>query len=171
MVLRTAARFLEEGTSLVLSVLGALSAAGLVAMMLLTVVDALGRRLFSFPIYGSYEGVNFLLSFVFFFSLCYCTARKGHFSVDVATSRFSPRVRLSIVTIMYLVSTLISWLIAWQLVVLAMSLKANNLTGVSLTFFPMYIFALTGAFCLLMMGWGFLVQFTSLLVKATERNG
>ncbi|MBA7656053.1 hypothetical protein ES703_63966 [subsurface metagenome] len=171
MVSRTAARFLEEYTSQVLNVLGAFSGVGLAAMMMLTVVDALGRRFFSFPIYGSYEGVNFLLSFVFFFSLCYCTARKGHFAIDIATSRFSPRVRLPIVTIMRLVSAVISWLIAWQLVVVAMSLKAHNLTGTSLTFFPVYILALMGAFCLLMMGWGFFVQFINLLLKATERNG
>ena len=168
---RTVARLSEERTSLVLSVLGAFSAAGLTAMVMLTAVDALGRRFFSFPIYGSYEGVNFLLSFTFFFSLCYCTAKRGHFAIDILTSRFSPRVRQYIVTTMNLVSALISWLLTWQLVVLAMSLKANNLTGTSLTFFPVYILALMGAFCSIMMGWGFLVQFINLLVKAIGRNG
>jgi TRAP-type C4-dicarboxylate transport system permease small subunit len=170
MMKRDAARLLEERTSSVLNVLGVFSAVGLVAMMLLTVVDAFGRRLFSFPIHGSYEGVNLLLSLVFFFSLCYCTARKAHFVIDVATSRLKTRTRLSIVTVMYLVSALISWLMAWQLVVLALSLKASNLTGISLTFFPFYIIALMGAFCSVMMGWGFLVQFINLLIKATGRN-
>jgi TRAP-type C4-dicarboxylate transport system permease small subunit len=168
--IRTAARFLEEHTSSLFNVLGAFSGVGLIAMMLITVVDATGRRFFSFTIYGSYEGVSFLLSGVFFFSLCYCTAKKGHFSIDVATSRFSPRTRLSIVTVMYLASALVCWLLASQLVVLAMKLRAANLTGAQLTFVPIYILVLVGAFCLIMTGWGFFVQFIGLLVKTIKRN-
>lgn len=169
--IRAAARFLEQRTSLVLSVLGAFSAAGLVAMMLLTVGDAIGRRFFLSPIYGSYEAVSFLLSLTFFFSLCYCTARKGHFAIDVATSHLPPRVRLYIVIIMYLLSALVLWLLASQLVVLAMKIKATNLTGAQFTFLPVYTLVLVGAFCAVMTGWGFLVQFINLLVKSTERDG
>jgi TRAP-type C4-dicarboxylate transport system permease small subunit len=166
----TAARVLEERTSSLLSFLGAFSAAGMVAMVLLTVGDAIGRRFFLSPIYGSYEGVGFLLSIAFFFSLCYCTARKGHFAIDVATSRFPPRVRQYIVTIMYLISAIVLWLLASQLVVLALKVKATNLTGAQFTFLPVYIFVLVGAFCAVMTGWGFLVQFISGLVKAIERT-
>ena len=168
--IRTAARVLEERTSWLLSVLGAFSVAGLVAMMLLTVGDAIGRRFFLSPVYGSYEAVSFMLSLAFFFSLCYCTARKGHFAVDIVTSRFSPRVRLYLVTIMHLVSALLLWLLASQLVVIAIKLKATNLTGAQFTFFPVYILVFIGAFCSVMTGWGFLVQFMNLLVKAIERN-
>jgi len=167
--IRTAARVLEERTSSLLSFLGAFSAAGMVAMVLLTVGDAIGRR-FSFPIYGSYEGVGFLLSIAFFFSLCYCTARKGHFAIDVATSHFPPRVRQHIFTIMYLISAIVLWLLASQLVVLALKVKDTNLTGAQFTFLPVYIFVLIGAFCSVMTGWGFLVQFISSLVKAIERT-
>ena len=88
-----AARLLEERTSILFSVLGALSGVGLIAMMMITVLDAIGRRFFEFTIYGAYEGGSFLLSGVFFFSLCYCTAKRGHFSIDVVTSRFSQRIR------------------------------------------------------------------------------
>ena len=169
--IRTAVRFLEESTSLLFNVLGAFSAVGLIAMMMITVLDATGRRFFAFPIYGAYEGGSFLLSGVFFFSLCYCTAKKGHFAIDVMTSRFPPRVRLFIVTIMYVVSALISWLLGSQLVVLAMKLKGANLTGAHLTFVPIYMLVLVGAFCLIATGWGFFMQFIGLLVKAIEGNG
>jgi TRAP-type C4-dicarboxylate transport system permease small subunit len=169
--IRTAARFLEERTSLLFNVLGAFSSVGLIAMMMITVLDATGRRFFSFPIYGSYEGVSFLLSGVFFFSLCYCTAKKGHFAIDVVTSRFSPKIRLFIVTVMHIVSALITWLVGSQLVVLAMKLKGANLTGAQLTFVPIYILVLVGAFCLIVTGWGFFVQFIGLLARAMEGNG
>ena len=169
--IRTATRFLEERTSLLFSVLGALSGVGLIAMMMITVLDATGRRFFSFTIYGAYEGGSFLLSGVFFFSLCYCTAKRGHFSIDVVTSRFSPRIRLFLLTIMNLVSSLMCWILASQLVVLAMKLKTANLTGAQLTFVPIYILVLVGAFCLIVTGWGFFMQFMGFLVKAIEGNG
>ena len=168
--IRTAARFLEERTSFLFSALGAISAAGLIAMMLITVADATGRRLFSFPIYGSYESVTLLLSVVFFSSLSYCTIKRGHFAIDIATSRISPRVRLYIVTIMYFVSALVCWLLASQLVVLSLKLKATHLTGAQFGFLPVYPFGLFGAFCSAIVGWVFLVQFINFLVKAIEGN-
>ena len=168
--IRTAARFLEERTSFLFSALGAISAAGLIAMIMITVADATGRRLFSLPIYGSYESVTLLLSVVFFSSLSYCTIKRGHFAIDVMTSRFPPRVRLYMVTIMYLVSALLSWLLASQLVVLSLKLKAAHLTGTQFTFLPVYPFGLFGALCLIVVGWAFLVQFINFLVKAIEGN-
>jgi len=168
--IRTAARILEERTSFLFSALGAVSAAGLVAMILITVADATGRRFFSSPIYGSYESVTLLLSVVFFSSFSYCTIKKGHFAVDVATSHFPPRVRLYMVTVMYLVSGLLSWLLASQLVVLSLKLKASHLTGTQFTFLSVYPFGLFGALCLIVVGWVFLVQFLNLLVKAIEGN-
>jgi TRAP-type C4-dicarboxylate transport system permease small subunit len=166
-----AARLLEVRTSSVLHVLGIFSTIGLIAMMMITVVDATARRFFSFTIYGGYEAVSFLLSGVFFFSLCYCTSKNAHFAIDVVTSCFSPRVRRTMITVGSLVSGLTCWLLSSQLVVLAMKLKGNNLTGAQLTFVPLYIFSLVGAFCLLMTGWGFFVKSISLLAKSIEGNG
>jgi TRAP-type C4-dicarboxylate transport system permease small subunit len=166
--IRAAARRLDERTTSILSVFGVLSGVALIMMMLLTVADAIGRRLPSpHPIYGSYEGVNFLLCLVFFFALCYCTARKGHFTIDVATKRFPPRAHQITVIIMYLISVLICWLLAAELVVLAITLKDTGITGIDLKFLPTYPFPLLGAICVALMGWGFLVQFLNLLLKTT----
>ena len=137
---------------------------------MITVLDAIGRRFFAFTIYGAYEGGSFLLSSVFFFSLCYCTAKRGHFSIDVVTSRFPQKIRHVINTIMDLISWLICWILSYQLVILAMKLKASNLTGAQLTFVPIYILVLVGAFCLLMTGWGFFLQTVGSLAKALDRN-
>jgi len=168
---KTAARFLEERASLPFSVLGAFSAAGLVAMVLVTVGDAIGRRFFSSPIYGSYEITTLLLSLVFFSSLSYCTIRKGHFAIDVVTSRLPPRVHLYMVTIMYLVSALVCWLLASQLVVLALKLKATHSAGIQFDFLPIYPFGLFGALCLVVAGWVFFVQFINFLAKVSNKNG
>ena len=169
--IRNTADLLEKYTTSFFRVLGIFSAIGLIGMMMITVVDATGRRFFSFTIYGGYEGVSFILSGVFFFSLCYCTAKKAHFSIDVVTSRFSPRVRVWNITVMNFVSSMMCWILASQLIALAMKLKANNLTGAQLNFVPVYMLALMGAFCLFMTGWGFFVQFLSRLARAIEGNG
>jgi TRAP-type C4-dicarboxylate transport system permease small subunit len=158
----------EKYTASFFHLLGVFSAIGLIAMMIITVVDATGRRFFSFPIYGAYEGVSFILCGVFFFSLCYTTGKRGHFSIDVMTSLLPPRIRLHIITILGLISSLICWILASQLVVLAMKLKANNLTGAQLTFVPIFVLVFVGAFCLFMTGWGFFMQFINMLVKAIE---
>lgn len=170
-LIRNTAYILQKYTASFFRVLGAFSAIGLIAMMMITVVDATGRRFFSFTIYGGYEGVSFILSGVFFFSLCYCTAKKGHFAIDVMTSRFSHRVRAWIITIMDLVSSIMCWVLASQLVAFAMKLKANNLTGAQLTFVPIYMLALVGAFCLFMTGWGFFVQFMIQFTRAMKGKG
>ncbi|MFP4642328.1 MAG: TRAP transporter small permease [Dehalococcoidia bacterium] len=140
-------------------------------MMMITVVDAIGRKFFSFPVPGSYETGTFLLSIVFFFSLAYCTVMRGHFVIDIVTSRLSPHARLPIVTMMYLLSALVSWVVAFQLVVLAIDLKADHVTGTQLTFLPVYPFALAGTLCLIITGLWFLVQSAMFLVKTIERNG
>ncbi|MFC1862649.1 TRAP transporter small permease [Thermodesulfobacteriota bacterium] len=168
--IKSATELLEKYTASFSHLLGVFSAIGLIAMMIITVVDATGRRFFSFTIYGGYEGVSFILCGVFFFSLCYTTAKRGHFSIDVMMFLLPPRVRLYIITIMNLVSVIMCWILASQLVVLSMKLKANNLTGAQLTFVPIYILALVGAFCLLMTGWGFFVQFINVMVRAIEGN-
>lgn len=168
--LTTAARILEQRIPRLFNWLGTISGIALVIMMLLTVVDAIGRRLFNSPIYGSYEGVRFLLSLVFFFALCYCTAKKGHFVIDAVTMRLPQRVRYCLVTITYFISTLVSWLLAWQLVVLAMKLQATHITGTEWIFLAFWPFALVGAFCFLMVGIGFLAQFLSFLISAIENK-
>jgi TRAP-type C4-dicarboxylate transport system permease small subunit len=169
--MRTVARLLEERTSFLSSVLWAFAGVGLVAMVLITVSDAFGRRFFSSPIYGAYESVTWLLSVVIFASLGYCTVKRGHFAIDVVTSHFSPRARLYTVTIMYLLSGLISWLMAWRLVVYSMSLMDKKLTGTEFTSLPLYPFGFFGAVCMVIVGWAFLVQFLGFLAELTDRNG
>jgi TRAP-type C4-dicarboxylate transport system permease small subunit len=169
--MRTVARLLEERTSFLSSVLWVISGVGMVAMVLITVADAFGRRFFSSPIFGSYESVTWLLSVVIFSSLAYCTLKKGHFTIDVATSHFPPRARLYTITIMYLLSGMISWVVAWRLVIFSMALMKRNLTGTEFTSLPIYPFGFFGAVCFVIVGFAFLVQFLGFLAETTSGNG
>jgi TRAP-type C4-dicarboxylate transport system permease small subunit len=60
-----------------------LASAFLAAMMLLTVADVLGRSLFARPIHGTYELIELLLTYTFFFALPAVFLRDGHVLVDV----------------------------------------------------------------------------------------
>lgn len=166
--LRNCANHLDVRTSAVFAKIGVVGAVCLLAMMVIVVLDALGKRFFSLPIHGSYEIGTFLLIIVFFTSLAYCTMLKGHFVINVITSHLRKRARFWLATLVYFISALLCWLLTSQLVVLSMKIRATNLTGAQLTFVPIFIFILLGAFCMAIAGWGFLLQFMNYLGKAIE---
>jgi TRAP-type C4-dicarboxylate transport system permease small subunit len=150
------------------SIFGVIGAVAIVAMMLIIVVDALGRRFLSLPVYGSYELTIFLLIIVFFSSFTYCTILKGHFLIDIVTSHFPKRARSYIVAIMYIISAAVCFLLTSQLAVYAIKVEASNLTGAQFNSIPMYIFVLFGVICTAIAGWGFLLQFVAYIIKAVE---
>lgn len=139
------------------TVLAAFTGVALVAMVLVTVVDAVGRK-FSLPLPGSYETGTFLLSILFFCSLAYCSLVKGHFVIDIVTNRLSAKTRMPIATALFVLSAIASWMVAFQLVRLAIDLYKDKVTGTELTNIPVYPFAIVGAFCLVVTGAGFLIQ-------------
>lgn len=168
--IRTAARFLETKGFTLLRLFGAMGGVLLLAMMMVVVVDAIGRRFFGQPIQGTYEAVSFLLVLLVFLAMGYCGAKKGHFVINLVTSHLQLKVRLIIVTITYFVSAVLCWGLGRQLVVFALHQKAVHATGREFTFVPVYPFILVAAFCSLVLGCVFLVQTMYFLREATERR-
>ena len=167
--IRNAANFLKKKRISWLHVFGAIGGVVLVGMMMVTVADAIGRK-FGHPVYGSYEVVSFLLALLFFVTIVYTGIKKRHFVIDIVTTRFPSRVRLSLIIVMYLVSALLSWLLGWRLVIYGFGQKASNATGMEFTFLPTYPFIWVAALCSVVLGWVFLVQAISFLGKATEKE-
>ena len=62
-------------------------------MMLLIVIDVVGRYLFSRPLLGGVEISRVMLAWILFGSLAYSLSQDAHIRVTVLTRRFSPRVR------------------------------------------------------------------------------
>ncbi len=50
-------------------------------MMLLTVADVIGRYFFNFPIAGTFELTEVMLSLLVFFSIAYTQIHKGHIAL------------------------------------------------------------------------------------------
>jgi TRAP-type C4-dicarboxylate transport system permease small subunit len=159
---------LDSGSTRALGKIGAVGAAAIVAMMIIIVFDALGRRFLDLPIFGSYELTIFLLIIVFFASLAYCTIYKGHFVIDIVTSRLPGKARNYLNAVMYLISTAVCFLLSSQLMVYALKVKATNLTGTQFVTTPMYVFVLFGFLCTLITGWAFLLQTVAYFIKAVE---
>lgn len=57
-------------------------------MMLVTLIDVLGRYLFSSPLNGAYELTELMLAAVIFLGLPLITAEGGHIAVDLLDSLF-----------------------------------------------------------------------------------
>lgn len=92
-----------------------ISAFFLCLMMLLTVLDVIGRYLFNMPVAGSTELTELLLSAVIFTGLPAATLDRDHVTVDFVTERLKgtvERIRLPVIALM---SAAIMGLVAWRL--------------------------------------------------------
>lgn len=114
--------------------------AAVVAMLLLLVVDVLGRKLWK-PIYGTYDYVSFINAILVAFSIPYCALKRGHTHVEAVVERFPERVQGIIGGITGILGLGIFSLVTWQCVVLAIDMR--RLGEVSMTsllpFYP-YIY-------------------------------
>ena len=83
-------------------------------MMLLTVMDVLGRYLFNKPVQGTFELTEIMLATIVFCSLAFCQFSKGHISVDIVVKNFSQKKQKAIQILNYIVTIIVLGLIAWM---------------------------------------------------------
>ena len=125
------------------------SAALLFAMMILTFVDVVGRYVFTAPVFGAAEMIQFLLAMTIFAGLALVNASDDHISVDLfdrPLSRFLPRVRPVLIQLFSLIAMII---IAYQLTEFAIEAQQNDRITVVLEW-PLAVvaFAIAGLSCL-----------------------
>lgn len=95
--------------------LSGFSAVAMFTMMALTLVDVLGRYLFSAPVTGAYELTELLLAAVIFLGLPLVTADDSHIAVDILDSALSDRVRAVQAWLIALVNIAAFGIFAWIL--------------------------------------------------------
>lgn len=168
-MLDKAAKWVERLTSPLIGIVHKVGLAILLLMMFLTVGDVVGRHFFKSPISGTYELTNFMLALVVFFAIAYTQVRKGHISIDVIVSRFSPRAQAIIDSITYFFSLGLFSLVTWQSAVHAIRLfEGHNVSGVlSWPVYPFVIAVAVGSllFCLVL-----LVNLLRSLAKAVKHE-
>ncbi|MCC6947253.1 MAG: TRAP transporter small permease [Bradyrhizobiaceae bacterium] len=101
------------------TVLGAVAAAILFAMMAVTAIDVFGRYLFNSPLQGSYELTQLLMVSLLFAALPSVTRRGEHITVGLFENVFTGWGRAARDGIIAIVVAVCSAYLAWRIYVLA----------------------------------------------------
>ncbi|MGH1479841.1 MAG: TRAP transporter small permease [Geminicoccales bacterium] len=143
------------------------SALLLLLMMILTFVDVVGRYVFTAPVFGAAEMIQFLLAMTIFAGLALVNASDDHISVDLfdhSLSRLLPRLRPLLIQLFSLIAMII---IAYQLTEFAIEAQQNNRITVVLEWpLAAVAFAIAGLSCL-----SLLAQILGLLSRAPADTG
>jgi TRAP-type C4-dicarboxylate transport system permease small subunit len=115
------------------------SYAGVVAIMLLNVVDVLLTKLFAKPISGAYEITECLLLCTVIASFAYAQSKKAHINMTILIRVFPKTLRFLIFGLMGLLSTGTAAAVGYAAVLQALSAMDKG-TVTSVLMIPMYPF-------------------------------
>jgi TRAP-type C4-dicarboxylate transport system permease small subunit len=124
-----------------------IGAAALTVMMLLTVVDVIGR-FFKHPIFGSVELVGFLATIVIATALPYTYKVDGHVGVEILVRLLSEKAQIIIDIFTRTVSLVLFCLVTWQMFLYAEDIYKTGEVSMNLEF-PIYYIIYLLAFGLL----------------------
>ena len=121
----------ESGLHLTNRVMVYVAAIALFGMMMLTVVDVIGRYFFNSPIRGVYELVGFTLVCAAAWGMGWSQVKKGHIKVDFLLRRFPKKMQSALNILANLVGLVGFSLLFWRVIVLTqyyLHLKKGNAT-------------------------------------------
>lgn len=119
----------------------------LTSMMLLTVVDVIGR-FFKHPIFGSVELIGFLATIIVAAALPYTYKVEGHVGVEIVVRLLSKRAQLCIDIFTRSLSLILFSLITWQMFLYARDIHETGEVSMNLEF-PIYYIVYLLAFGML----------------------
>jgi TRAP-type C4-dicarboxylate transport system permease small subunit len=149
-------------------IINSVAAGVLAAMMFLTAMDVLLRYIFNRPISGAMELTQYMMVTLVGFGLAYCALVKGLVSVEVLTSRFSPRVQAILNSITYLLSFGFFSLVTWQSIKYIRLIFESNLVSAVLLI-PTYPFVAMLALGSLVFSLVLLVHFLDYLSQVVNK--
>jgi len=141
----------------ILKFIGSVSLAG---MMLLTVVDVIGR-FFKYPIFGSVELVGFMATIVVATALPYTYKLDGHVGVEILVRLLSKRTQIIMDIFTGLISLCLFGLITWQMFLYAKDIHETGEVSMNLEF-PIY-------YIIYLLAFG-LVAFTLTIIEKILKN-
>jgi TRAP-type transport system small permease protein len=136
----------------------------LLAVAIVTTIDALLRDFLGRPLPGTFEATELVLAAIIFFALPYTSLIDGHVSVDFLTNRLGQRTQDAIIAVNALICALLFGVITLQMIALAAEFFATKRTTITmrLPVFPCLV-PVTATAALTALG--FVVQ----AVGATQR--
>jgi TRAP-type transport system small permease protein len=119
----------------------------LVALMLLTTADVVGRYFFNSPITGVFDVTHFAVLVMVFLGLAYCGFENGHVAIDVLYDKFNPKIAAILNQFVNLAGGVFFGIIGWQAMVQSVDVKefkeASQLEAIP--FYPFYYILAFGA--------------------------
>lgn len=104
----------------------------LVALVLMSLVSIVGRRLLGTPVPGDIEMLQMGTAVACAALLPYCEMMAGHLRVDFFTARASARARARMDAVSHLLLSLVAGLIAWRTAIAADGLRQVGETSMML---------------------------------------
>jgi len=124
-----------------------IGAAAITVMMLLTVVDVIGR-FFKYPIFGSVELIGFLATIIVATALPYTYKVEGHVGVEILVRLLPKKTQLIIDLFTRALSLFLFCLVTWQMFLYAKDIRETGEVSMNLEF-PIYYIIYLLAFGLL----------------------
>jgi TRAP-type transport system small permease protein len=129
MWLRKAANLMNKGLSGPVSGFNIIGAIFIVIVMLLTVADVIGRRLFNNPVTGTYELSALMLVITIAFGLAKVELKKNHVTIDLVVERFRLSLQKIIGSIFYVICFIFCCILTWRLYIYAMAVWKSGLSS------------------------------------------
>ena len=113
-----------------------IGAVAITAMMVLTVVDVIGR-FFKYPIFGSVELIGFLATIIVAAALPYTYKVDGHVGVEILVRLLSKKTQMIIDLFTRTLSLILFSLVTWQMFLYAKDIHKTGEVSMNLEF-PIY---------------------------------
>ena len=122
-------------------VVAIISIIGYIAIVLLTLADIIGRKVFNTPISGSYELVERMMLIAVFSSFAYAQTQRSHINVTIIVERLPRPFKHSLLGLMSLISVAISGVLAFAAYRQSgLALADSTVTGVLyIPLFPFFV--------------------------------
>lgn len=152
-----------------IAVTAAAVAAGvvLVALMILTTADVIGRYFFNRPIRGVFDLTHFAVLIMAFLGFAYCGFHGTHVVIEILYHRLGTRTRAVVKRVVSLMGFVLFATITWRAIVAAADIKAFKMASqlMLIPFWPFYYMLAFGA------GLYALVLFLYIFVPEPEEGG
>lgn len=145
-----------------------LGAVILTLMMVLVFTDVFLRYVFNSPLSGSVELIEIMMALSIALGMGYTGITKGHISVELLVSRFSPRKQAALDVFHFLVATTLFLLMSWKTAQQALVVGRRHVTTTVLEV-PIYPFVWVLSVCAGLLGLVFFLHFFEAISKVVKK--
>jgi TRAP-type C4-dicarboxylate transport system permease small subunit len=158
----------EKAVTRLGSLFNQIASASLFAMILLTCTDVSMRYFFNSPIAGTYDMVSLMGAIIATFAMPYTMLAKGHVAVEILIRSLSRRTQLVIETATHTVGMVLSLVLVWQCIILALDMRAAGEVTPTLLI-PFYPIVYCMAVCFFVLCLAILVNLLEIWLKRVKK--